>query len=357
MNREYTRVVEQKIFVKLAIISLLLTGCGSGSNDNQNSEVNTALESIKLSENIWTPQQCEIDDEAKEYHKLLYQFAINGSAKLGRQYYKDSDCTIKGERVLPIDVGWRYTESDPMTLEDGIQGVGISFDKSGKVVDGYYAISESNLLCFSYNLAFLQSGTDESSSTAIDYDHCLRLEVDSEIEEDDTMINQEKLVWNYLKEEGWPMDTATVRSNNNIDIPNCSFFYADKNIELDSVASTIGITSKSQIITMFDPEVVSKVLSVIPDVNSVTAENWAELLTRFSPKLGPGSICLESCYGYPTKFEDAGVEFVAPELTNTNSGFSLHFFMEEYETSAVYEVFIDIENGFIKEAEMKFVFE
>jgi hypothetical protein len=103
--------------------------------------------------------------------------------------------------------------------------------------------------------------------------------------------------------------------------------------------------------------VVSKVLSVIPDVNSVPAENWAELLTRFSPKLGPGSICLESCYGYPTKFEDAGVEFVVPELTNTNSGFSLHFFMEEYETSAVYEVFIDIENGFIKEAEMKFVFE
>jgi hypothetical protein len=354
MNKEHTTRVKHILFAQFTIILFLIAGCGNG--DSQNSEGNTTGQSIKLAGNSWMPQQCEIDDDATAYHKLIYEFDSDGRVKQGRQNYEDSDCMIKNERFLPVDIEWRYTESGTVMLEDGTQGEAVSIDKSGEVVNGYYTITGSNLLCFSYSLAFLQSETDERGSDAIDYDHCLILEEVNQPEEDDTMINQEELIRNYLKEAGWDMEITGVRLTNNIDIPNCSFYYAQDTTVLDEISSTIGITSNGQIIGIHDPEVVIKVLSVIPGVNSVSAENWAELLSSFSPDIAVGWILLELRPPYIEKFEKAGVEFVPPEVkVNDRDSFTLHFFLEKYEPAVVHEVNFEIENGRIQRAESQFV--
>jgi hypothetical protein len=347
MNKGYASRANMKWFDILVIISLLVTGCGSGGNDNQNSGGNSTEQTIKLAGYVWLPQQCEIENEATEYFKLLYEFALDGSVNLGRQYYEDSDCTVKSERALPVDVDWHYAESGSVTLENGTRGEGISVEKAGEVVNGYYTISDSSVLCFSYNLAFPQNETDESNSTAIDYSHCLMPEEASELEEDDPMINQEELIWNYLKESGWPMETTTVRPNNNIDIPNCSFFYANNNIGLDSVASTIGITSDNQIIGVRDPFVVTKILNVTPNIDSISASVWAELFIDFSHGIEPGWILLELEGVYVDKFKEAGVDFVPPELRINDRDFIVHFFMDTYETSVAYEITIEVEKGLI----------
>ena len=156
----------------LSLTALLIAGCEDSNNNSPLS-------------GIWVTESC---DQASDINgspvnlwlKALYEFTAQGTIRLGREQYSDSNCITLTSTTEPADTANPiiYQDHGSLTLQEGIEGhrINISFASQGLSLDveAFYTIN-NGILCFSEAYTFEPTGfgVSQAGSTAIDFNNCL----------------------------------------------------------------------------------------------------------------------------------------------------------------------------------------
>lgn len=163
------------IGIILSLTTLLIGGCENSNNDSSNSPLL----------GVWVTESCEQASDntgapVNVWLKSLYEFTDQGSIRVGREEYTESNCSTASNLVEPSEgqVPIKYTDQGQVLLQEGING-GSLFIEMGEgaqlvSLDAFYSINNGSL-CFSDAFTFeaLTFGISQSGTDAIDFSNCL----------------------------------------------------------------------------------------------------------------------------------------------------------------------------------------
>lgn len=141
-------------------------------------------------------------------------------------------------------------------------------------------------------------------------------------------------------ERHWKPDEVEIHELPEIQLPACAFFVVSHKVLPMAFPANYAVLGEGQLVSDTDPEAAAKIFAACDSRSPSSAGAWAEVLARFHPDVAPGTVLYEKDRA-PTavkRLEAAGKSFTPPSLSPGQDGFTVQFFLMNYETSVLSNV-------------------
>jgi hypothetical protein len=148
----------------------------------------------------------------------------------------------------------------------------------------------------------------------------------------------EKIANAVNKQHGWKSDQFRVDEVEQLRRGTCSFYAVRHTVRPLSYLLNYAVLSDETVLSISDEHAASKILDACG--SDASAEWWAEIVTRFQQKVGPGIVLRDANqnFGAIDRIKSAQKEFTPPKFDNDAGGKSVSFYLLDPEAFLVYFV-------------------
>ena len=141
-------------------------------------------------------------------------------------------------------------------------------------------------------------------------------------------------------EHGWEPGDIEIKEPERIRMPPCSFFSVTHKVRPVHSALNYAVLPDGGVVSRREKDAATKIFAACAAETGASAGSWAEVLARFHPEVGPGTVVYDQALVQEVfePVEAAGKRFSPPAFVSGASDRTVEFYLMNYETAVLYEV-------------------